>query len=126
MGWWPLVLALVLARAPLPEPSAADWPMFRGDPERSGFAEGSSIGATVAPVWRIPTFNVTTYNAVKASPAVAADVLYCGTDVGWFIAARVSDGAVLWRVRLGRTSHGIHASPAIAGDLVIIGAYDGA
>jgi outer membrane protein assembly factor BamB len=99
--------------------------MFRDDLERSGFAEGSSVGANVTHLWQIPAFNTTSYGAAKGSPSVAGDMLYCGTDTGRFVAARMSDGAVVWQIQLNQTSHGIHGSPAIVGDKVYIGAYDG-
>ena len=112
-------------RMPLPETRDADWPMFRDDVERSGFAEGSSVGASVALLWQMPTFNLTEYGAAKGSPSVVGDMLYCGTDTGRFLAARISDGTIVWQVQLDKTTHGIHGSPAIVGDLVFIGAYDG-
>jgi protein-L-isoaspartate(D-aspartate) O-methyltransferase len=99
--------------------------MFRDDLERSGFAEGSVVGARVDRVWQIPSFNVTQYGAAKGSPSVVGDLLFCGTDTGRFLAARVSDGSIVWQVQLERTSHGIHGSPAVVGDVVYIGAYDG-
>jgi protein-L-isoaspartate(D-aspartate) O-methyltransferase len=112
-------------RAPLPSLRDEDWPMFRDDVERSGFAEGSVVGARVARIWQIPAFNVTQYGAAKGSPSVVGDLLFCGTDTGRFLAARVSDGSIVWQVQLDKTSHGIHGSPAIVGDTVFIGAYDG-
>jgi outer membrane protein assembly factor BamB len=99
--------------------------MFRDDVERSGFAEGSKVGASVDVAWRIPAWNTTDYGAAKGSPSVVGDLLYCGTDTGRFVAMRVSDGTVVWQVQLDRTSHGIHGSPAIVGDVVYVGAYDG-
>jgi protein-L-isoaspartate(D-aspartate) O-methyltransferase len=110
---------------PLAQVRDEDWPMFRDDVERSGFAEGSVVGASVERVWQIPSFNVTRYGAAKGSPSVVGDLLFCGTDTGRFLAARVSDGSIVWQVQLDRTSHGIHGSPAIIGDSVYIGAYDG-
>jgi hypothetical protein len=81
------------SRPPLPAGNEADWPMFRDDLERSGFAEGSSVGSEVSAVWQIPSFNRTQYGAVKGSPSVVGDVVYCGTDTGRFVAARMEDGA---------------------------------
>jgi len=115
--------------APFPTPLAAgrdeDWPMFRDDLERSGFAEGSTVGSEVNIAWEIPHFNVTGYAAAKGSPSVVGNMLFCGTDTGRFIAARIDDGSIVWQVQLTPTSHGIHGSPAIVGDVVYIGAYDG-
>jgi outer membrane protein assembly factor BamB len=99
--------------------------MFRDDVERSGFAEGTTIGSQVSVLWHRPNFNTTTYGAAKGSPSVVGDLLYCGTDTGRFLAARVADGEVVWQVQLTDTTHGIHGSPAIVGDFVYIGAYDG-
>ncbi len=99
--------------------------MFRDDVERSGFAEGTTIGSQVSVLWNRPDFNTTTYGAAKGSPSVVGDLLYCGTDTGRFLAARISDGEVVWQVQLQGTTHGIHGSPAIVGDFVYIGAYDG-
>ncbi len=113
------------APAPLPEVRDEDWPMFRDDLERSGFAEGSQVGAKVSVLWEIPAFNTTEYGAVKGSPSVVGDMLYCGTDTGRFLAARVGDGHILWQVQFDKTTHGVHGSPAIVGDVVYIGAYDG-
>jgi outer membrane protein assembly factor BamB len=112
-------------RAPLPSGNAEDWPMFRDDVERSGFAEGTTVGSEVSVLWHRPGFNTTAYGAVKGSPSVVGEMLYCGTDTGRFLAARVDDGEVVWQVQLLGTTHGIHGSPAIAGELVFIGAYDG-
>lgn len=120
------LLAIVSGFACPPRQQAeADWPMFRNDVERSGFAEGSTVGAHVDRVWRMPSFNTTRYGAPKGSPSVVGGILYCGTDTGLFVAARVEDGSIVWRTRFDGTSHGIHGSPAIVGDLVYIGAYDG-
>ena len=110
---------------PLPEVEEADWPMFRDDVERSGFAEGTTVGTKVAALWHVPLFNTTEYGAVKGSPSVVGEMLYCGTDTGRFVAMRIADGAVVWQVQFDRTSQGVHGSPAIVGDVVYIGAYDG-
>src|ERR1019366_156633 len=66
--------------APLVGVPDEDWPMFRDDLERSGFAEGSTVGSTVSVAWEIPRFNVTRYGAAKGSPSIVGDTLYCGTD----------------------------------------------
>lgn len=99
--------------------------MFRDDLERSGFAEGSTVGPHVSVAWEIPRFNVTRYGAAKGSPSVVGQTLYCGTDTGRFVAVRIDDGSIVWQIQLTPTSHGIHGSPAIVDDVVYIGAYDG-
>lgn len=111
--------------APLPEVRDADWPMFRDDLERSGFAEGSTVGSKVEELWHMPAFNVTEYGAVKGSPSIVGDMLFCGTDTGRFLALRIGDGSVVWQIQFDGTSHGVHGSPAVVGDVVYIGAYDG-
>ncbi len=117
--------ALRVDLEPLPEVSDEDWPMFRDDVERSGFAEGTTVGDHVEALWHVPLFNTTEYGAVKGSPSVVGDLLYCGTDTGRFVAMRIADGTVVWQVQFDRTSQGVHGSPAIVGDVVYIGAYDG-
>lgn len=99
--------------------------MFRHDTERSGAAPSSHIGPVIEELWRIPEFNVTKYGAVKGSPAVVDDMLYCGTDTGRFLAVRADTGKLVWQVQIQQTTHGIHGSPAVVGSLVYIGAYDG-
>ncbi|MDB4962932.1 MAG: pyrrolo-quinoline quinone [Myxococcales bacterium] len=99
--------------------------MFRADVERSGFAAGSVVGAHVDHVWEIPSFNVTPYDAVKGSPVVAGDVVFCGTDTGRVVAARASDGSIVWHIQIDHAAKGIHGSPAVVDDTVYIGAYDG-
>jgi outer membrane protein assembly factor BamB len=122
-----LAAAFALACTSPQQPSEPlpSWPMFRNDVERSGFAEGSVVGKRVERVWQIPAFNVTQYGAPKGSPSVVGDRLYCGTDTGLFVAARVEDGGIVWQTRFQRTTQGIHGSPAVVGSLVYIGAYDG-
>lgn len=99
--------------------------MFRANVERSGLGTGSIVGAHVERVWEIPSFNVTTYSAVKGSPSVVGSVVYCGTDTGRVVAARVHDGSIVWDVQLPHTVNGIHGTPAVVDNTVYIGAYDG-
>ena len=110
---------------PLAESAADDWPMYRDDVQRTGFAEGSIVGTHVATLWSMPAFNTTEYGAAKGSPSIVGGMLYCGTDTGRFVSARVDDGSIVWEVHFDGTTHGVHGSPAIVGDTVYIGAYDG-
>jgi hypothetical protein len=75
--------------------------MFRDDVERCGFAEGSVVGARVERIWQIPSFNVTRCGAAKGSPSEVGELLFCGTHTGRFLAARASDGSIVWQVQLG-------------------------
>ncbi len=118
-------LADARAVVPLAEPANDDWPMYRDDVERTGFAEGSVVGSHVETLWTMPAFNTTAYGAVKGSPSIVGDMLYAGTDTGRFVAAHVADGSIVWELSVPGTTHGIHGSPAIVGDTVYIGAYDG-
>lgn len=121
-SWPPPVPPVV---SPVTATTESDWAMFRDDAERTGFAEGSAIGAQVHTLWRVAEWNKTDYGAAKGSPAIAGGVLYCGTDTGKFAAVRAGDGHLLWSVQIPDTTEGIHASPAVAGDLVYIATYNG-
>ena len=94
------IAALPTLRAPMPAGKAEDWPMFRDDVERSGFAEGTKVGSEVSVLWQRPGFNTTAYGAVKGSPAVVGEMIYCGTDTGRFLAAHIDDGEVVWHCLL--------------------------
>ena len=110
---------------PLPTPATGDWAMFRRDAARTGFAPDAIVGDVVEELWRIEDFNTTTYGAAKGSASVVDGIVYCGSDTGRFVAADADTGEVIWETQIDETSQGIHGSPAIIGDLVHIGAYNG-
>ena len=99
--------------------------MFRHDAARTGHASFAPVGRHVVEKWRVAPLNTTEYGAVKGSPVVANDVLYCGTDRGTLYAVRAEDGAVVWTAHIVTTTHGIHGTPAVIGDAVYVGAYNG-
>jgi outer membrane protein assembly factor BamB len=84
----------------------AAWPLFRGDPGRTGSRQGASA-ASLQPVWEAAI------GPVVASPLVTADAVVAAT----------ADGRLLWLDReSGRTLHemrlaaAIESSPALGDD----------
>jgi outer membrane protein assembly factor BamB len=84
----------------------APWPLFRGDPGRTGARQGASA-ASLQPVWEAAI------GPVVASPVVTADAVVAAT----------ADGRLLWLDRQsGRTLHemrlaaAIESSPALGED----------
>ena len=109
---FPLVLLTVLL---ICCPAFADWPMFRGNPARTGVAETQdSPGLDL--VWKQKLGNL-----VDSSPAVVDGVVYVGSSDGFVHALRASDGQALWKYE---TDGAVTSSPAVAGGLVYVGSVD--
>ena len=77
---WPLLGAPTVTRraeeaardlqaAASPSPAAAGWPLFRGDPARTGARPAAVAAARLRPVWRLPA------GAVVASPVLTTDLV---------------------------------------------------
>ncbi len=103
--------AAALAATKRDHPSAS-WPMFGGSPSRVRYAASS-----LRPPFRI-THVVPGESLIEMPPAVAGGFVVFGTHDGTVIAARTSDGAVVWSADL----HGcIASSPAVRAGIVYIG-----
>jgi outer membrane protein assembly factor BamB len=91
---------------------AASWPMFGGSPSRVRFA-----ASPLRPPFRIVQV-IPGQSLIEMPPAVAQGRVVFGTHDGTVIAARTSDGAVVWSKEL----HGcIASSPAVREGIVYIG-----
>ena len=91
---------------------AASWPMFGGSPARVRFAPSE-----LRPPFRIAQV-IRGEGLIEMPPAVAQGRVVFGTHDGSVIAARTSDGAVMWSTEL----HGcIASSPAVREGIVYIG-----
>ena len=90
---------------------------------------------TGAPVWTfdtMPDFNSWDFNSwrdterdvarIAASPAVAHETVYIGTEKGQVVALDVRTGAVRWKTELGGA---IRSSPAVADETLYVGSTDG-
>ena len=96
-------LEAALSAAP---PDAASWPLFRGDPGRTGARPGPAA-ASLLPLWEAAT------GAVVASPIVAGAVVLAATADGRLIWLDKGSGRVLHQMRLGTA---VESSPALGED----------
>src|SRR5215211_5206024 len=127
----PLALALVLvlgfgapglaaaqeatpADAP-PTEAPTGWPMYRGDPARTGSAAGAGPVDAPAVRWRVET------GGGPSSPAVAGGTVYAVGAANYLFALDAATGAERWRFEKAAT----FSSPAVAGGLVAVGSTDG-
>ena len=94
------------------EHPTASWPMFGGSPARLRFATSE-----LRPPFRIAQV-IPGESLIEMPPAVAQGRVVFGTHDGTVIAARTSDGGVVW----SRELHGcIASSPAVRMGIVYIG-----
>jgi outer membrane protein assembly factor BamB len=106
-----LTPAAALAATKREHPTAS-WPMFGGSPSRVRFAASS-----LRPPFRIAQV-IPGESLIEMPPAVAQGRVVFGTHDGSVIAARSSDGAIVW----SRELHGcIASSPAVREGIVYIG-----
>jgi outer membrane protein assembly factor BamB len=109
-----LALAAFLSFAAIA--SAADVPMFRGNPAHTGVFEGKGAAAFDGLAW---TFHAK--GAFVSSPAVVGDTVYAGSTDGKLYAVTRATGAVKWKFE---TKGRVVSSPAVANGLVYFGSYD--
>jgi hypothetical protein len=75
-----------------PTTGAADWPMYRGNPGRTGDMPGTGPQTTPGVVW-----NMTLDGSAYRSPIVVGDTAYVGTSSGTLYALDAATGAERWR-----------------------------
>jgi|LSQX01.2.fsa_nt_gb outer membrane protein assembly factor BamB len=93
----------------------AEWPMYRGDVNRSGVADGLS-SSVLRVAWKTKLSL-----SVDSSPSVANGRVYVGSDDGALSCLSAQDGELLWRVSTGGA---IVSSPAIAHGVACVGSAD--
>ena len=97
---------------PSPEEGlAADWPMYRGNPARTGAMAGPGPQGQPIELWR---FNA--QGPASRSPAIAAGVAYLQSGDGVVYALDAATGVVRWRVDLGAGE----STPAVVGDTLYV------
>lgn len=97
-----------------------DWPMFRHDPEHTGF---SSSGAPIDNKTTILRWSNTTDGIIEySSPAVFGDWLFIGTLSGSVYAFNSTSGHLKWSKGLGGK---IESSPAAGNGRVFVGSTNG-
>jgi outer membrane protein assembly factor BamB len=95
-----------------------DWPMFRHDPQRTGYST-STAPSTNETKW---FYNVTT--EIDSAPAVANGRVIVGLSSGVVIAVNSTTGEKLWSFDTYAGSNSIWSSPAIDSGKVYIGNRD--
>jgi outer membrane protein assembly factor BamB len=108
-----LVLAALLAGA---GDLSADWPMFRHDAARSGWAEPP------VPECKEIAWSADLGAPVDCSPAIVGGVVYAATTAGTVYALEAASGQPKWQADYGRT---IVSSPCADGERVYFGCVDG-
>lgn len=122
--------------APLDPTPAGQWLQYRLDPTHRGTVpEGTSVGPELSLLWKSEPYAIGAYSASKGSPTVDEDRVYVGIDDGRLLALDKDDGRLLWafetrahEVELQReddANRGIHGTPAVWGETVFIGDYEG-
>ncbi len=104
--------------APSPDPRslASDWPTYRHDPQRSGFAP-QTVPADLGRLWRQPL------GAGPTPPVVANGKVFVATvDTHSIHALDANTGHRIWSFTAGGR---IDSPPSVVGDHVIFGSADG-
>lgn len=90
---------------------AADWPMYRGNPARTGVTPGPGPDGEPVEVWRFQA-----EGPASRSPAIAAGVAYLQSGDGHVYALEAATGKERWKIDLGSGEN----TPAIAGDTLYV------
>ncbi|MCK4482258.1 PQQ-binding-like beta-propeller repeat protein, partial [Candidatus Bathyarchaeota archaeon] len=118
---WSLISLITFPTIGNSASSTEDWPMFRCNPEHTGFSISSAPtdNETTALLW-----SNTTGGAIRfSSPAVFGDWLFIGSEDGYVYAFNSTSGCQKWKSKfLGGQ---IQSSPAVSNDRVFVGSLDG-
>ena len=109
------LLILLAAAAWLSFCKAADWPAFRGNNCRTGYAGPTGYPSGTA------TWTLSLGCKIVSSPVVAGGILYVGAYDSCIYAVDCSTGKVLWKKKTGGW---IDGSAMVTGERVIIGSRD--
>ncbi|MDD5674506.1 MAG: PQQ-binding-like beta-propeller repeat protein [Chitinivibrionales bacterium] len=115
-----LFLILPLAALIAPNPAdCADWPMFRGDAQRTGYSTETVGYPQKEPFWKI---NIQHCEFVS-SPSIANGVLYIGGHDSCIYALNAQNGEIIW---VKKTGAWVESSPLITDGKVVVGGFDNA
>ncbi len=93
-------------------PSAADWPLPRGDAQSTGFT-AQSLPENLSVQWEFKADE-----AIESTPVISRGRVYVADVMGQIYSLDEADGKEVWRKDYDT---GFLASPAIGGDLLVIG-----
>lgn len=108
--------ALEAALAAAAESTPPSWPMFRGDPGRSGARPATTAAREIRPRWQARV------GAVAASPVIAGDLVIAACSDGSLCFLDRRTGRVLEKIHVGSA---IESSPAVATGVIHVGTDDG-
>lgn len=91
-----------------------NWPMFQGNPARTG----SRPDVSFSPTDLLLNWQFVAEGEVNSSPAVVNGVVYVGDSSGRLYAIDAGDGKKLWEFE---TIGSVHSSPAVVDDTVYFG-----
>ena len=109
-----LIACIALIVLPLLiSPASANWMMFRGDLSRSGTVADWTSGQV--------TWNFSTGDKVRSSPAVSDGIVYVSSFDNYVYALDGTTGTKLWNFKTGND---VYTSPVVADGVVYIGSQD--
>jgi len=97
------------------EPTAPDWPMFRGTADLAGVAQGSLPNRLKA-AWKFKTGG-----PVRSSAAIEGGRVFVGSNDEHLYCLDLATGRQIWSAK---TEGEIESSPLVAGGMVYVGSYD--
>lgn len=109
-------LFALLAALPAVSAPAADWPMFRGNAARTGYA-AEQAAPPFSPAW---TFQAG--DGILSSPAVYDGVVYFGSRDRYVYALDAATGALRWRFK---ARNWVDSSPCVSSGTVYAVSTDG-
>jgi outer membrane protein assembly factor BamB len=116
------------SQAPQPVSGQTDWPIYRLNPERTGYLDAPAVKPPFSIRWRFKGEHLLEY-----SPILVGDVLYGINNNGMAFALKASSGKAKWKQQI---AHLNASAPAFAegnlyysnlepGQVVALAAYDG-
>ncbi len=96
---------------------AGDWPMFKRDAARTGYAR-EQVYPPLTPAWSFEDVQ----GEIRSSPVVVGDIVLFGSRDGSVWAFNAVSGALLWQYN---TDGYVDASPAVADETVYVPSVDG-
>lgn len=96
----------------------ADWPMHRGNEQRTGYYPDETGYPSDGPTWRTRLGG-----PIVSSPVVVGSVVYIGCRDSCLYAINEYDGSVKWKQNL---NDWVDATALVHNDMVIVGSRDGA
>ena len=95
---------------------ANDWPMFRGDMQRTGFSPEMTGIPSGGPLWQYSAGG-----AFASSPSIVKDAVYIGCRDSTLCAINSATGKQLWKLKM---KGWFDSSPSIHGDSLVVGCLD--